>query len=440
MRHSLLSAGLLASNLVPGVSGFSFPQQSRLTKSPTTLFGVKDGDEPLIKVLNDMTNLSFLIYPYTDLRGLVKEGEIDEPDLLKLPITFAKIDEAIERNEEKLLKELDLDEDTIRTFDTFGKIAKRQKAEGQEGSSTLIAYDDKFKRRNLVYMVLVNDANKRVTVVFRGTNSLKDKLVDVSAWIQKTENRMYNKDKDTQPKEVRIHDGFHDYLFEDIRDKYKTEIESEGVVLDDDRSKFEVILKKYVIPALKENPGYELHVTGHSLGAALATLFAMRASALDNDLIPKPVKCFAIASPFVGALNYRKSVQLAEKMGLLRILRVSGQADIINCLPFLSLSLRPSALNALARGPLLPFKHVGLNLKLGPLGPNVGYKFMYPKESNMQERFTETSLLTNLDAPQNLLPNHMNYPDRIEALMDDPYLNSITLEELYQDKSIVDMN
>ena len=39
----------------------------------------------------------------------------------------------------------------------------------------------------------------------------------------------------------------------------------------------------------QQNPGYKLYITGHSLGASLAQLFAMEAAASKDDFIPKPV-------------------------------------------------------------------------------------------------------------------------------------------------------
>jgi len=444
MHISTTICALLGLSLTrDSVTAFSFPQQnirSSFGKHPTSLFGVKDGDESVFELADDMTELAFVIYPYTDLRGLVKDGKIDAPELLKLPITCADIAEAVEKNKEVILSSLD--KESLQSFDTFERIAKRQADAGPRKSARIIAYDDKFKEKSLVYMVIVNDAKKRITVCFRGTNTPKDMIVDVSAWLQETPNRMLNRERVNQPKTIRIHDGFHDYLFDDISDEYKSEVEGEGVLFEEDRSKFEVILKKYVIPALEKNKGYELFVAGHSLGAALATLFAMRASTYKSESIPKPVTCVAVASPFVGALDYRKSVKAAEKMGLLRILRISGQGDIINCLPFVSVSLRKNMKNAFSKGPLQRFKHVGLNLKL-PLEKDMGtkkYKLMYPKPGNKDERSKEASLLTNLDLPQNLLPNHLNYPDKVEALRNDKYLTSVTLAELYADKDIVEFD
>jgi len=39
----------------------------------------------------------------------------------------------------------------------------------------------------------------------------------------------------------------------------------------------------------EDHPGYHLYVTGHSLGASLAQLFAMEAAASVGEFIPKPV-------------------------------------------------------------------------------------------------------------------------------------------------------
>jgi hypothetical protein len=71
---------------------------------------------------------------------------------------------------------------------------------------------------------------------------------------------------------IRLHNGFHDYLFEPSSRGAKG---PDGEPL----SEYQEILQEHVIPVLKDNPGYKLYVTGHSLGAALATLFAFQAAA-----------------------------------------------------------------------------------------------------------------------------------------------------------------
>lgn len=110
---------------------------------------------------------------------------------------------------------------------------------------------------------------KRITVVFRGSVTKKDFLTDVTWWMRDVNNRMKRYD-DNQPDVIRVHAGFHDYLFGDTG-LTSEEIESmesfTGQDLDlmegDKISKFDEIMEYHVIPALKKYPGYKLYVTGH---------------------------------------------------------------------------------------------------------------------------------------------------------------------------------
>lgn len=112
-------------------------------------------------------------------------------------------------------------------------------------------------------------------------------------------------------------------------------------------------------------PGYRLYVTGHSLGASLAQLFAMEAAASTDEFIPKPVTTINFASPKVGDIYFRNCFEVChvqritadfvtlrltrsfiviaiadtaafqdlEDQGKLRCLRFCNDADIIPTLP-----------------------------------------------------------------------------------------------------------
>jgi Lipase (class 3) len=59
-------------------------------------------------------------------------------------------------------------------------------------------------------------------------------------------------------------------------------------------------------------PGYELYICGHSLGGALATVFAFEAAAANDDLIPKPVTCITTGSPKIGNLAFVDAFEVSN--------------------------------------------------------------------------------------------------------------------------------
>jgi triacylglycerol lipase len=77
-------------------------------------------------------------------------------------------------------------------------------------------------------------------------------------------------------------------------------------------------------------------VTGHSLGGALATMFATE---LSQHLPHTPVVCHAFACPRVGNLAF---VEAIAQMKNLQITRINIENDIIPCLPYFGYTHTPT--------------------------------------------------------------------------------------------------
>jgi len=105
----------------------------------------------------------------------------------------------------------------------------------------------------------------------------------------------------------------------------------------------------------------QLYVTGHSLGGALATLFAFQAAALPDNTVPKPVSLISIAGPYVGDSSFREAHKLLEQLGKLRHLRVTNHKDLVTLIP--KFSFRWNIFDRTSRVGS-GFKHVGMQLKL----------------------------------------------------------------------------
>lgn len=132
------------------------------------------------------------------------------------------------------------------------------------------------------------------------------------------------------PDEVYIHEGFYEYL-------HRKDGTDDGI--------FETLL-----PILQRNEGYSLYVTGHSLGGALASLFALSAACRED--IPKPVRCITHAQPLVGDVRLLQSVRKLEESNHLLLLRTRNGEDGVPAVP------------AFSTKPNFTYCHIGMELKM----------------------------------------------------------------------------
>src|SRR5210317_2196900 len=118
--------------------------------------------------------------------------------------------------------------------------------------------------------IAISEGKQRITVVFRGSESMLDWYYDLMIFKQKLKDDIY------------VHSGFYTQLT--TNSVYDELVES----------------IKYI---LKDHPDFEIYVTGHSLGGALSTLFGyMLANSIENN-----VNVISFASPRVGNYAWKKS-------------------------------------------------------------------------------------------------------------------------------------
>jgi hypothetical protein len=140
-------------------------------------------------------------------------------------------------------------------------LQERAESSGMKRPLTLIEYDDKHQKHEMVYAVVKDDINKRITLAFRGT----DKLTFSSNWstnldIAKTKVPVpeYLKNK-VDFHNLWIHHGFYKCVFE------KTFDDSD----DPNRLKYHDVLDG-IKPLLKADPSYKLYVTGHYIQTSVS--------------------------------------------------------------------------------------------------------------------------------------------------------------------------
>jgi Lipase (class 3) len=187
--------------------------------------------------------------------------------------------------------------------------------------------------------------NCQIIVVFRGSVTVSDWLVNGKLYITSTANPLKQVSTVTIPqsKNVGMHSGFHSYLF-GHRSKRAV------------KSKYDQILD-HVRSLLETYDGFSIMVSGHSLGGALATLCTFR-MALEDD-ITKPITCITFASPRTGNAAFCRAFQELELQQKIVCLRVANKRDLI--------TKHPDRLNVCTfccQDSI--FRHVGIELKLYP--------------------------------------------------------------------------
>jgi len=401
------------------IDGYDYDGDGKIDDiEPESGFGKVDDDDgyewpTIFEAADDMLDVSLLMYPIAQLRKRAKETpEVfkDAAAVLKEPITAKEIGAMLMENRGILVEELQESKTQV-LEQVLDAIVERQKKAMDDGNTkrqvtaTLVNFADDNTQSELVYAVGVDNARRRVTVAFRGSVTNKDFAQDAQIWMEKIDNPLAG--IKGQPKTIRIHHGFYEYMY------YNTtsgETRADGVT---PKSKYERILDQAKV-LLKKYPDYRLYVAGHSLGAALASVFAFMAST--DEEVPGPVTCVSVASPFVGGVNFRKAFQYQEKEGRLRYLRIVNHGDIVTIMPFYAINLGS-------------YKHVGVELKL--YGDK--YTLRYPKGSqgNALVRTWSTSVFNNLSTQY--LVNHSpgEYDIRLEVTKED--LSSMYLNDLYQD-------
>eukprot|EP00550_Attheya_septentrionalis_P009724 CAMPEP_0198282834 /NCGR_PEP_ID=MMETSP1449-20131203/2585_1 /TAXON_ID=420275 /ORGANISM="Attheya septentrionalis, Strain CCMP2084" /LENGTH=463 /DNA_ID=CAMNT_0043979249 /DNA_START=113 /DNA_END=1504 /DNA_ORIENTATION=- len=396
--------------------------------------------------IDEMMEACILIYPLAELRRQVRDKEMEDTTglILQTPLTRSQIMDVIETNEEAITKASskfgdEFYRDVLKTVQERNMVAKARAESRKSGhtvhitAASIIAFDDKFEQEELVYSIEADVIRKRITVCFRGSVTKLDWATDFEIYMKDVSNPLQS--HISQEPTIRVHHGFHDYLFGPSSRGAKG---PNG----EDLSEYQEIMQQHVLPVLKQYPGFKLYVTGHSLGAALATLFAFEAAAEPDTHVPKPVSLFSIAGPYVGDESFRSAHQLLESLGKLRHIRVSNHKDLVTIVPKVSWRFNVFGTNSHV-GAL--FKHVGVNLRFYE-GTTTPVEISYPRvrsgffSSTFDElaRGWDQSYFSNISwNPMAHRPFHglREYNKRLEAnksLLEQTYVN-----DLYARKNVV---
>lgn len=290
-------------------------------------------------------------------------GRVFQSTLLKHEVTADNVLQFIKKNRRYLTN----DDSGKIIFDTSGMnteplpIEKKLEALKGKFDADIIEFDDdeanKGLKSQLLYGIVVNRSDKRITVVFRGSVNARDWLQNAKFTRKKTPEISEFADDD-----AKMHTGFTNYLFSRLHKHDNSKYEQIMDVLED----------VYTYKASgRDYSDYDMFITGHSLGGALTQImaFTLAGSQRAREFLPagKPVTAMSYASPEVGSKGYLKKFNELEKKGALRHIRVSNQGDAV-----------PIAFNT--GTPWAGFKQPGVNVHISPnkkavVGHNTIQKF-----------------------------------------------------------------
>lgn len=442
---------------------------------------------------------SVIIYIFAELRDMIREGAVEDLSLADLepPLTASKTlqviqahkealkirakdheylesrllalkhayEGAVQQEEERQPKESMLSPSFLLDLVFCGGLAKTINnmagretpksipvpTEAQQNAIVLKRFVDHNSKEEIVHGVVVNPNKKRITIIFRGSVTNKDFLQDAKCAQLRIDNPVLNvvqgsPTEEEMPSKIRIHTGFYEYLFYQSKDSSKTRLQE---ILEDTKQ------------LLRENPGYSLYMTGHSLGGALSTLCGFFA-ACDDELVQltahQRIVVYSVASPFCGNWKFRHAFQELERQRRLQHLRIANLEDMVTLMPFAvpKATFLSPALSMLAGAGNL-YKHVGIKVQLKKTEQNgkqvVEHSIHYPREnqSDCDEEFAKEvqdvmeqgkslvrALYYLVKSEFSTVEKYHScdeYEERFETCQ--AALGTRTLDDLYNDPSIV---
>jgi hypothetical protein len=174
--------------------------------------------------------------------------------------------------------------------------------------------------------IAISEGKKRITVVFRGSESISDWYYDLMVFKQNLKDDIY------------VHSGFYTQL-------------TTNSVYDE--------LVENIKTVLHEHPDFDIYVTGHSLGGALSTLFGYMLA----NTVESKVNVVSFASPRVGNYEWKKSFEETKN---LTHYRITNKRDIVTAFP------------------MYRYYHVGINIQLSD------EKYKIYKDSSEKKWYAET--------------------------------------------------
>jgi len=369
--------------------------------------------EPSYNMFSDIKAMlagSELVYAFATLRIKAMEKDLEKEHLIgispgnkeerqkilsegiKDKITIENIVEFIEANLKTLEDDKAINPDNI-LIDVLLDMSMIKNA-------YIAKFDAKNSGHAFVYGIYVNHDRKRISLSFRGTSATRDWLANASVLKSELDpSASLVKLGFDENKKIYVHGGFKAYLMGDRK-------KAENI----DTGKYKDIKDELVeLYTSGECDGYELIVTGHSLGGALSTLMAFNlasSSKIRKILGNKPVVNISFASPYVGGKVFSEAFKILEKAGRIQHIRVSNETDVV-----------PVAIIA------PNYMHVGINLHLDPVKDVI---LVYQGKRSFNSQFSPFQNAANHSLDE--------YDTRFRKAKDQ--IESMAINDIYSNSSI----
>lgn len=183
----------------------------------------------------------------------------------------------------------------------------------------MVWLSDWHTQHECTYAISIDREKKKALLAFRGAYSESDwrHIVD---WYDTATSNPVTDDYPGRPTNIRMHSGFHRYLFRVRKDTGTT--------------KYDEIAAKLSHYCKITGRNTRITITGHSLGAALACIFALYASTEERFTNGAgAIECVTFGTPCIGNWRFAGAVKHQENVGKLRVAKFRVKGDSVPHLP-----------------------------------------------------------------------------------------------------------
>ena len=303
----------------------------------------------------------------------------------------------------------------------------------REGSTSRLLVESKVEMvwlnawypNECTYGISIDREKKQVFCSFRGCYTRTDWKRAWQWTFTSTSNPILD-DYKGRTKNLKLHGGYHKYLFRVRKDTGTT--------------KYDEITEKLAFYCSLIGDEATVTVTGHSLGAALGTIFSFYASTDERFTRNGAIQMVGFGGPYVGGYKFADAVRHQEAIGKLRIARFHVSNDGVSHLPpsLISLSKRGATYFNNGVDISLPLRRTGIFKIFPQPQPRVTYNdekpFLLSWLQQIKEfYFFNLPIRVWLGSKMHTLSEHKQRMQLVE-LLDDPQSSPLvryTLRELY---------